>query len=111
MTLGKKVVLSKVLLVVVPIVVLTVIAVWQSARGFERAAEQTRAAFEANTESSKEALFEAGLVDLEHQAQATYDLCAVAQEMLEQKLQYDLKVAREVLSRAGSVSFADETVN
>ncbi len=110
MTLGKRIVLSKTVLVIVPVAALTVVAVWQSAKGFRRAVDQARGAFEATAESSRTALRESGLMDLEPQAKATYDMCAAMEELLEQKVQCDLKVARDTLRRAGGLSFAAEKV-
>ena len=109
MSLGKKIVFSKLVLVAVPIALLTCIAIYQSARGFDRALAQTRTAFESNNDASKQALQAGGMTDLEHQATAVYDMCVAMQEVLEQKLQSDLTVARDILHQTGEVHAAAET--
>ncbi|HPM23059.1 MAG TPA: methyl-accepting chemotaxis protein [Phycisphaerae bacterium] len=110
MTLGKKIVTSKLTLVAVPIALLTFIAVYQSTRGFDRAQEQARTAFQSATDAVKQSLEAGSVADLEHQATATYDMCVAMQEVLEQKLKSDLNVARDVLRSGGAVALASETV-
>jgi len=43
-------------------------------------------------------------------ARDVYLMCRAQQEAVEQKVSYDLNVARDVLSRSGTVSFSEETV-
>nr|HPM23058.1 methyl-accepting chemotaxis protein [Phycisphaerae bacterium] len=100
---------SKLVLVAVPIALLTFIAVYQSARGFDRALAQARTAFESNNDASKQALQAGGMTDLEHQATSVYDMCVAMQEVLEQKLQSDLTVARDILRQTGEVHAVGET--
>ena len=110
MTLGKKIVTSKLILVIVPVALLTGIAVWQARIGFGRAVDSARTAFEANSKQGAVALEESGLTDLTHQAQAVHAMCMAQQEALEQKLQSDLKVATDVLREAGGLKLGSETL-
>jgi methyl-accepting chemotaxis protein len=43
-------------------------------------------------------------------ARDVYIMCRAQQESVEQKVQYDLNVARDMLTRMGAVSFAEDTV-
>ena len=63
MTLGKKIVTSKIALVLVPAAVITGIAVWQTRDGFARALEQTRTAFDGSTQASREEVLSAHLFE------------------------------------------------
>ena len=110
MTLGKKIILSKTALVLVPVVLITSVAVWQSRSGFARALDAARESMKTNGEEAKQALTETGLTDLSHQAEIIYAMCAAQQEVLEQKVKADLAVARDVLHKTGAISFSDQKV-
>ncbi len=109
MTLGKKILFAMVGLALVPVVLITTIAVWKADAGFDSALTQTQEAFNGNTELGKTSLLEAGIKDLEHQAHAVYAMCRSQQELLEKKVAADLKVARHILNTRGDVGFADES--
>ncbi len=111
MTLGKKVLTAKVALAAIPVILVTLAATWQAGRGFNRAAANTREGFDKSTAFGREALVEAGVSDLSHQAQTIHALCQSQQELLNQKLRGDLAVAREVLTQLGTVSFAEDKLH
>lgn len=69
MTLGKKIILSKMALVLVPVVLITSVAVWQSRSGFRRAIDAARESMKTNGEDAQQALADTGLTDLAHQAE------------------------------------------
>jgi len=110
MTLGKKILGSKLALVIIPAAVIITVAIWQSRAGFARALEETRSAFASNGEFAKSAIVETGLSDLAHQAQIVYAMCQAQQEVLEQKVSADLSVARSLLQKAGAVGFGQQSV-
>jgi len=110
MTLKVKLLTSKLCLTVAPMVIVSVFALWQAKAAFTKTAEQSRAGFEANTAGGEEALIAAGDNDLTHLAQGVYALCQAQQELLQQKVDADLNVARAVLERTGDVAFAEQTV-
>ncbi len=110
MTLGKKILSSKLALVIVPAAAIVAVAIWQSRVGFARALEEVRSAFASNGEFAKSALVETGLSDLTHQAQIVYAMCQTQQEVLEQKVNSDLSVARNLLQKAGGVGLAEQSI-
>ncbi|MBN1341438.1 MAG: methyl-accepting chemotaxis protein [Phycisphaerae bacterium] len=110
MTLKVKLLTSKLVLVAVPVVMIAGIVLWQANEGFKTAAEETRSGFAVTTQEGKDALIKAGLTDLSHMAENVYAMCQAQQELLQQKVDYDLNVARELFKQAGAVTFSKDTV-
>ncbi len=110
MSLGKKIVIAKLLLVAISVSGLTVAAIWQSKVGFARAIHSARNAFQNHVKETGTALDEAGLRDLEHQAQSVYAMCHAQQELLEQTLQANLRVAQDVVARCGGIKIGTEKI-
>jgi methyl-accepting chemotaxis protein len=110
MTLGKKLLVSQVGLVLIPAAAITLIGLWQADRGFRTVHAQADAAFQETTQISHQALEEGAKADLAHQAEIVYAMCRAQQELLEQMLDANLNVAREVLNRAGTVSLGNDKV-
>jgi len=109
MTLGRKVVISQVSLATVPVVIVAVICLWQASNGFKRGTADAEKGFQEVAEHATKSLLEASELDLTHQAGILYNLCAVQQTTLEQKLAADLKTAQDALRRAGELKRSDAT--
>jgi len=110
MSLKAKLLVSKLCLAVVPVVIMGGVVFWQTRGAFQQIAAQTQAGLKENGETARQALIETGLADLEHVARDVYAMCQAQQELLQQTVDYDLNVARDVLERAGTVKFAEEMV-
>jgi methyl-accepting chemotaxis protein len=110
MTLRAKLLAASLSLAVIPLAVMTTAILWQTTTAFDRIAAQTEAGLKATSDMAGAALTNSGEQDLEHVARDVYAMCQAQQELLQQKVNYDLNVARDVLEQAGPVSFADETV-
>ena len=111
MKLGPKIVLSKLVLVTFAVGTLAAVSIWQAQLGFARAVAQSRTGFEANSKLGEQALVGAGVADLQHQAQAVHAMCTAQQELLEQNLQADLRIARRILEELGPLTLGDTNVN
>ncbi|MBN1343433.1 MAG: methyl-accepting chemotaxis protein [Phycisphaerae bacterium] len=109
MKLKTKLLLSKVAIALVPAVLVPTIVLWQANKGFEKAAEESKLGFQANSDSAQQALIEAAKADLTHMAKDVHSMCDVQQKLLQKKVNYDLNVAADVLGQAGPISFAAET--
>jgi methyl-accepting chemotaxis protein len=110
MTLGKKIVLSKFIVVIVCLAVTIALALWQAAAGISKTTAYARTAFEDNTRLARDALLETGKADLMHQAQVVHAMCAAQQEVLEQNVRNGLKVAHDRLQQAGGLTLGTDTV-
>ncbi|MBN1346906.1 MAG: methyl-accepting chemotaxis protein [Phycisphaerae bacterium] len=109
MTLKGKLLASKMGLVLTPTVLISVVVLWQATRGFELTSSKTATGFKSNAGMGRKALIESGMTDLTHMAQDIHAMCKSQQELLQQKVDYDLNVARKVLRTAGPVSFGKDT--
>jgi len=109
MSLGKKIVISQVSLATVPVVIVAVICLWQASNGFKRGAAEAEKGFQEVAQHATKSLLEVSELDLTHQAGILYNLCAVQQTTLEQKLAADLKTAQDALRRAGELKRSDAT--
>ena len=84
-----------VLLTALPLVIVATIVYFQSSRMENAASEES---------------ISLAYADLDHIAGSIHTMCATQQELLEQKLMCDLKVASDLLGSRGEVGFAEETV-
>lgn len=96
MTVKTKLILTGALLTALPLLAVVLIAISASA-GMQK--------------SAVEGANQAAAMDLEHIAQGTRTMCVAQQEILEKSLHTYLNVARDILSRTGKVSFAQESVS
>jgi len=110
MTLKTKLIASKVGLILVPSLALPAIVLWQTTRGFHRVSAETESGFKVTTDYGRQALTDAGFNGINQIATDVYAMCQAQQELLQQKVDGDLNVAREVLAQTGAVTFAKETV-
>ncbi len=111
MSLRAKLLTSKLLLAIVPVAVLSSVILWQTNRAFVENAAQAESGLTEASNLAHEALVDAGGTDLTHITENVYAMCQAQQTLLQQKVSYDLNVARHVLGGVGPVSFADETVD
>jgi len=110
MTLKTKLIASKVGLILVPSLALPAIVLWQTTRGFHRVSAETESGFKVTTDYGRQALTDAGFNGINQIATDVYAMCQAQQELLQQKVDGDLNVAREVLAQTGAVTFAKDTV-
>lgn len=110
MTLRTKILSSQIVLAVAPLLIIAGAVLWQADRGFRKASSQAQAGLETNMDSGRAALTASASNDLTHIARNVAAMCEAQQEVLQQKVNADLNVAREVLKQAGPVSFAKDTV-
>ncbi|MBU0637853.1 MAG: methyl-accepting chemotaxis protein, partial [Planctomycetes bacterium] len=109
MTLKTKLVSSKVCLAVIPVAVVAGVILWQTTGAFQQLAARAATGLKTNGQTARDALIEAGQTDLTHVAESVYAMCQAQQELLQQKVDYDLNVARAVMQQEGAVAFAEET--
>lgn len=81
---------------VVPLLIISLIMIWQQ---------------HAVRKVSESEVKKMGLSDLDHIIHNVYALCQTQQEVLQEKVSYDLNVAGRVLSENGEISFDQETVS
>ncbi len=110
MKLQTKLLVSKLTLAVVPAGIIAGIILWQTTAAVRTNVAQAEAGLTENTAAAREALIQTSLADLTHVAENAYAMCRAQQEVLQEKVGYDLNVARRVQSDVGPVSFADEEV-
>ncbi|MFW6293934.1 MAG: Cache 3/Cache 2 fusion domain-containing protein, partial [Spirochaetota bacterium] len=96
MKIRSKLILSGLLATLIPLAIVTTVAIRQAAQAEEVASEEI---IRLSTENNERIL--AGVVAM----------VTSQQEVLEQKVIADLNVARDVLERTGEVRFAEETVD
>ena len=94
MTLGKKILSSQVVLVVLPVALVTAVAVWQADRGFQAVTARASDGFAANRDVAKSALDETVASALTNQTQGLYGTCATQQEVVNHFLTTYLAIAR-----------------
>ena len=104
MKLRTKLLFSKICLATIPLAAVTAISLWLANNAFQKAAAQT----EAGVEVVQQAVVDAQKTDLTHVAEGIYAMCQAQQELLQQKVDCDLNVAREVLAHAGGITFGDQ---
>jgi methyl-accepting chemotaxis protein len=110
MTLQSKLLTSKLALAIVPAATIAAIILWQTSAATEKTAASTEEGLKSTSETAKEALVDAGFVDLEHVAENVHAMCLAQQELLQQTVRKNLSVVDYVLHQTGPVTFADETV-
>ena len=111
MRLRTKLLVSKICLVAGPVVAVTLIALWQAKLGYNTTYKYAEEGLHSNNEFGREAVIEQSMADLEHIAQNVYGMCQAQQELIQQKVNYDLNVARHVMSLAGSPNFEQQTIS
>jgi methyl-accepting chemotaxis protein len=110
MGLRTKLLLSKLGLIALPTLLVPTIILWRTSTGFKTATAEARSGLETLSNHGKQSLSEAGMAGLFQTARDIRAMCQAQQELLQQKVNSDLNVARAVLSQTGAVSFAPETV-
>lgn len=110
MKLRNRLLLSKLGLAALPATVIGSLLFWQSNGALSDVSSKARTGFEECGTQASQALEKAGTEDLAHVAQAVHSMCQAQQELLQQKLEGDLRSARFVLSQVGVVQLAGETV-
>jgi len=110
MTLQKKLLVSKLSLVALPMLLVTVTVAWQSSRAASEMINQSTSALQDNGKYARDGMMEAVKNDLAHVAETVYAMCQAQQDLLQQKVRADLNVAQHVLDQTGPVTFSDETV-
>ena len=110
MKLQTRLLLSQLSLATIPAAVIAGIILWQTNWAVHKNASQAEAGLKENSAAARAALINTSMADVAHVAENVYAMCQAQQELLQEKVGYDLNVARRALSDAGPVSFADETV-
>jgi methyl-accepting chemotaxis protein len=110
MTLRAKLLTSKLVLAVVPLIVITTIALAKMTAAFGTTLKQAEGGLRENGKLARTALTEASTADLNRVARNVYAMCQIQEELLQQAVNHDLRVAKDILGQTGHVSFADETV-
>jgi methyl-accepting chemotaxis protein len=110
MTLRRKLLVSKLSLAVVPMIVITTIALVQMTAAFGKTLKQAEAGLKENGQLARTASVDAATSDLTRVARNVHAMCQIQEELLQQAVNHDLRVAKDVLRQAGQVSFADEPV-
>ncbi len=111
MSLKAKLLSSNMVLAIVPVILVSVIVQWQVRNGFKVTAAEAETGLSKTVQTGKEALLASGMSDLRHTAEQVYAMCAAQQELLQQKVGYDLNVARELLDQAGGVNLLEEQIS
>ncbi len=111
MSLRVKLFASKLALAIVPMTVASGVVLWQAGEAFRKNAAQAEVGLSGVVEQAKRALTVSLSADLEHIAHDVYRMCEIQQANLQQKVDADLLVARDVLERAGGASFSDRPVS
>jgi len=110
MRLKTKLITSKLLLTIIPVLAVATVILSRTNLGFSRFAANARHSLETNTERAREGLIHLAKDDLTHIAENVYRMCAQTQELQQQKVDANLVAARDVLDRTGATSFAAERV-
>ena len=110
MRLQTRLLSSQLALATIPAAVIAGIILWQTSAAVRQNVAQAELGLTENSAAAREALIDASMVDVEHVAENVYAMCQAQQELLQDKVTYDLNVARRVLADAGPVSFAEEEV-
>ncbi len=108
MKLQTKLLASKICLATIPVVLVSVIVLWQANSGFDATVGEARTGLTATNEFGRDAVVDQSMAVLTNMAQDVYAMCQAQQELLQEKTNYDLKVAHSVLDRYGPVTFGDE---
>jgi len=111
MSLRGKLIISKICLAVVPAIVVTVLTMWQMTRAFDATLAQAEAGLTDCTDSARTSSVESEQANLDRVAKSIYFLCQLQQELVQQRVDQDLNVAKDLLARLGSVSFANDEVS
>ncbi len=110
MQLQSRLMLSKTLLTVIPLATVSGIVLWQSSTTFDGFSAQAEAGLTTATERAREGLVGAAKNDLDHVALNVHAMCTAAQDLVQSKVNADLRVAHDLLQRTGPVRFpADQT--
>jgi ABC-type transporter Mla subunit MlaD/flagellar basal body-associated protein FliL len=110
MTLRTKLLTSKLSLAIVPLIVISVLALAQMRTAFGTTLKQAEAGLKENGQLARTALIDAATADLTRVARNVYAMCQIQEELLQQAVNHNLRVAKEALRQAGQVSFADDAV-
>jgi len=109
-TLKTKLIASKLGLILLPSLVLPAILLWRTTSGFQRVRTDTESGFKVTTDYGQQALTASGMSGISQIASDVHAMCQAQQELLQQKVNGDLNVAREMLCQGGIVSFAKDTI-
>jgi methyl-accepting chemotaxis protein len=110
MGLRTRLLLSKLGLLALPTLLIPTVILWRAGEGSKLASAETQAGFRAISSHGQRSLVESGTVALVQTAKDIRAMCQTQQDLLQQKVNSDLKVANSVLTQVGAVSFAPETV-
>ncbi len=111
MTLQRKLLISKLSLVALPMLLVTATVAWQSSRTADEMIQQSTSALESAGEVARDGITETYTNDMIHVAEMVYAMCQAQQDVLQHKVRADLNVAQHVLDQAGSVTLSDEKVS
>ncbi len=111
MSLRGKLLGSKLCLAVIPAAVVTTLIMWQMTRAFDSTLNQAEKGLTDCADYARESSVESEEANLARVAQSIYYMCQVQQELVQQKVDSDLAVAKDVLARTGAVSFDKEEVS
>ncbi len=107
MTLRAKLITSKMGLAMLPVIVVSAIVQWRAQQAFTQALATAEGGLNSVTQVSQKSMIDQGMTDLAHIAEGVYVMCQSQQEVLQQKVNHDLRVAHELLLQQGPVSFAE----
>ncbi len=110
MNLKKKLLVSKLSLIAVPCLMIPSIILLRANSGFRQVATGTASGLKANTDGARTALVSTAMDGLRQTAFDVHAMCQSQQEVLQQKVNADLRVAVDNLERQGAVSLAKDTV-
>ncbi|NLX14608.1 MAG: methyl-accepting chemotaxis protein [Phycisphaerales bacterium] len=110
MSLKAKLFSSNMILAIVPVVLVSIIVHRTVRDGFRVSAAEAEAGLTTTIQTGREALIASGMTDLRHTAEHVYAMCAAQQEVLQQKVGYDLNVARDLLTQGGGITLMDEEI-
>lgn len=110
MKLQTKLYVSKLCLAIIPVCVVAGVFFVQANKALNSSMAAAQEGMEKNNEQAQNGVRVVAMNDLSHMAEGVYAMCQAQQELLQQKVVYDLNVARQVLAQTGVVKLADETV-
>jgi len=110
MKLQTKLYVSKLCLAIIPVCVVAGVFFVQADKALNSSMAAAQEGMEKNSEQARNGVRGVAMDDLGHIAEGVYAMCQAQQELLQQKVVYDLNVARQVLAQTGVVKLADETV-
>jgi len=110
MKLRTKLLVTMAGLAVVPVALVASILMHKVGSALEQVTDQAAEGFHGASQVAHDALVDGKMTDLTHVANSVYATCQAQEDILQQKVAYDLNVARDVLSKGGPVCFSEESV-